>query len=566
MYNAEMPNITSLTQPATQYTAGEEITLTVTAGVSDGGTLMYQWYSSNANDGTGLVQLPGATNPTYTWTSTAAEEGIQYYYVVVTNTNGDPGVTGEQIVSKTSNPVAIDVVVDAEMPVITSQPQSEQCLIGGTVTLTVVADAPTDGGALSYQWYSNSTNSNTGGTEISGEIGASYTPPTTATGTIYYYVEVTNDNPGATGEMIVTATSDAAEVTVASPTLTASSSSLSFASNAGSLPLTVTTNTTWTATASATWITVPPSGSNGTVTVSVAANTGGARSGTITFTYGGTPVVVNVTQAAYTAPATLTASPASLSFGAGAGLQNITVTANTTWTATASAAWINVSPGSGNSNGTVTVSVAANTGGARSGNVTFTYGGSPVVVNVTQAAATYTPPPTPPTPPTPPPVTTHLVTLNFSESAISVPETGTHDVIEGRDFTCTLKHPAGAIPTVQTDRMNGTETPEAVAAPDGSYSFTVPNVREAITVTVTFIAPTGIEGSMGDCAAWCEAGVLYVNTPEPCRIDLYTITGQRAFSAPKPAGEAAFNLTALPRGIYILRSDRGWTRKFRVNY
>jgi hypothetical protein len=219
----------------------------------------------------------------------------------------------------------------------------------------------------------------------------------------------------------------------------------------------------------------------------------------------------------------------------------------------------------------VAVSVPANTGAARSGNITFTYAGGTEVVNVTQAAG-YTPPPTPPTPPptppTPPAETIHRVTLFMSESVISVPEAGAHDVIEGRDFTCTLKHPDGAIPVVQTDRMNGsgTETPEAVAAPDGSYTFTVPDVREAITVTVTFAAPTGIESVMDDRAAWCEAGVLYVHTPEACRIDLYNITGQRVYSAPKHAGEAAFNITALPRGIYILRSDKGWTRKFRINY
>jgi hypothetical protein len=45
-----------------------------------------------------------------------------------------------------------------------------------------------------YQWYSNASNSNTGGTLISGATSASYTPPTSVSnlGTTYYYCVVTN--------------------------------------------------------------------------------------------------------------------------------------------------------------------------------------------------------------------------------------------------------------------------------------------------------------------------------------------------------------------------------------
>lgn len=47
-------------------------------------------------------------------------------------------------------------------------------------------------GTLSYQWYRNNVDSNGGGTAIDGATENSYTPPTTESGTVYYYVVVTN--------------------------------------------------------------------------------------------------------------------------------------------------------------------------------------------------------------------------------------------------------------------------------------------------------------------------------------------------------------------------------------
>lgn len=55
----------------------------------------------------------------------------------------------------------------------------------------LVASA-TGSGTLSYQWYSNTTNSTAGGTPVSGATSASYIPSTSAVGTLYYYVVVTD--------------------------------------------------------------------------------------------------------------------------------------------------------------------------------------------------------------------------------------------------------------------------------------------------------------------------------------------------------------------------------------
>lgn len=65
---------------------------------------------------------------------------------------------------------------------------------------------------LSYQWYSNSTNSNTDGTAIDGATSASYAVSTEHTGTFYYYCIVTatrNDN-----NETASVSSDVATVTV----------------------------------------------------------------------------------------------------------------------------------------------------------------------------------------------------------------------------------------------------------------------------------------------------------------------------------------------------------------
>jgi hypothetical protein len=106
--------------------------------------------------------------------------------------------------------------VNAATPVITAQPQSASYIIDLVATALSVTATTIDGGALTYQWYSNTANSNSGGTAIVGETKASYIPSTKAadTGTLYYYVVVTNTNNSATGTKTATATSIPAEIIV----------------------------------------------------------------------------------------------------------------------------------------------------------------------------------------------------------------------------------------------------------------------------------------------------------------------------------------------------------------
>ena len=109
-----------------------------------------------------------------------------------------------------SDRVALTVTVYAN-PAITTQPaaSSTPCK-GAAVSLSVVA---TGDGTLTYQWFSNTVDSNTGGTAIANTNDRTFTPSTDTAGeTKYYYVKVTSDT-GCTA-----AVSNTAKVVVKQPT------------------------------------------------------------------------------------------------------------------------------------------------------------------------------------------------------------------------------------------------------------------------------------------------------------------------------------------------------------
>ena len=83
---------------------------------------------------------------------------------------------------------------DKPTPVITinTQPTANTEVTAGSISASLsVAASVTEGATLTYHWYSNTTNSNTSGIEISGAITANYDIPTNlAAGTYYYFCEV----------------------------------------------------------------------------------------------------------------------------------------------------------------------------------------------------------------------------------------------------------------------------------------------------------------------------------------------------------------------------------------
>ena len=105
--------------------------------------------------------------------------------------------------------------VNAQNPVITSQLVSVTVIFNASYSLSLAANV-SDGGTLSYRWYSTTSVSNSGGTLINGITSSAYSPPTDTAGTYYYFVEITNtifDN-GDGGNKTATIRSNAVIFTV----------------------------------------------------------------------------------------------------------------------------------------------------------------------------------------------------------------------------------------------------------------------------------------------------------------------------------------------------------------
>lgn len=213
----------------------ETFTITVTVGVTDGGQLSYQWYlnTSAANSGGTTV---GTNSPTLTLAKANYTANNEYYfYVVVTNTINDS--LGNKKATTTSNAITVIVIgndvmvtvigndgppgsVNAEHPDISVQPAATtnwDVSADAAKTLTVTANVA-DGGTLSYQWYSNASAANSGGTALGTNSAALSLAKAnyTTNDSYYFYVVITNtitDN-GDGGNKTASVTSSVATVTV----------------------------------------------------------------------------------------------------------------------------------------------------------------------------------------------------------------------------------------------------------------------------------------------------------------------------------------------------------------
>jgi plastocyanin len=181
-----VPVITINTQPQTStiVTVGNiSSSLSVSAGVTLGATLNYQWYFNTTDSNSGGTLIASATNSNFTIPTTLTT-GTYYYYCVVSAVGAVP---------VTSN-VATVTVTGTSTPVITivTEPQVNTSFTVGSISGSLsVSAGVTQGATLNYQWYSNTITINSGGTAISGATNSSFTIPTTlSTGTYYYYCVV----------------------------------------------------------------------------------------------------------------------------------------------------------------------------------------------------------------------------------------------------------------------------------------------------------------------------------------------------------------------------------------
>ena len=219
--------------------------------------------------------VAGGGNTTNTYYILTATDAVPDY----TGQTGTPTRAGytfgkwEEVTVNEGSTTTKNVYTDADSwsfasPTVTVSPASANTYVGGSaVTLTAKVSEPVDGFTYSYQWYSNTSNSNAGGTAISNATSATYSSPNiTAVGTTYYYCVVTVKN----GSDTASATTAVVPVTVAKQAGSVTISNNKTAATYGDKPFTF----TYTANKAATVTSSNPSvatvqDNKGTVTVTI---------------------------------------------------------------------------------------------------------------------------------------------------------------------------------------------------------------------------------------------------------------------------------------------------------
>ena len=154
---------------------------------------------------------------------TTIKEGVNVIVIVLREISStgedesDSPASGENQAPDPSTPAEPPAIVNAETPVITQQPHGKsQTFEPNTATSVTtpleIAATIGDGGTLTYQWYSNTSNSTSGGTLINGATNKTYTASTEAKTTTYFYCVVTNTNNAVNGTKTASATSNIATV------------------------------------------------------------------------------------------------------------------------------------------------------------------------------------------------------------------------------------------------------------------------------------------------------------------------------------------------------------------
>lgn len=172
------------TQPSnTTKCIGETATFSVAATSS--ATLNYQWYKGSVAIGNEV----GTNSNSYTTPAVGAVDNGTNYYVVVSG-GCSPSVTSSPGKLTVKDPTVITNYYINGTEVTTNKTIA---IVYGCrqPILNIAATGP--GIALTYQWFSNTTNSNVGGTKITNEQLSSFTiPKAFSVGNHYYYVEVTS--------------------------------------------------------------------------------------------------------------------------------------------------------------------------------------------------------------------------------------------------------------------------------------------------------------------------------------------------------------------------------------
>mgnify|MGYP000259348022 CR=1 FL=1 len=148
------------------------------------GTPLYQWFSNTSNNNATGAPIPNETASAFNPPTNTI--GEIFYYVEVSFTSGSCA----EIASDTAS-----VNVVPQIMVDTANDFQTICIGGNADEFAVTYTNGT--GNPSYQWFSNTTNTSSGGNPINGQTTSTHTPNTfTTVGDFYYYAEVYLDGAG----------------------------------------------------------------------------------------------------------------------------------------------------------------------------------------------------------------------------------------------------------------------------------------------------------------------------------------------------------------------------------
>ena len=147
------------------------------------GNYKYQWYENTVNDNSTGKAVPGAVNNIFT--PSTALSGTMYYYCVISQENG----VNCAVTSSTAT------VIVNQIPVITRSPASKSLCMGDKPDSLYVLYSYGVGNPT-YQWYSNTVNSNTNGSIIANATNSSYYPIAELISKTYYYCELSFSTGG----------------------------------------------------------------------------------------------------------------------------------------------------------------------------------------------------------------------------------------------------------------------------------------------------------------------------------------------------------------------------------
>ena len=166
----------------------------VTYGGTNGGNPDDMWvlYSTNSGSTYSVAghtsSVSSGTNITFTSTISSAQYAVVFKRSAAFGIKSNPTITFYEGATQPT----------CTAPSITAQPTGGNYNKNAAATLSVTAS----GTSLTYQWYSNTTNSTTGATIINGATSSSYSPSTATGGTKYYYCIVSSSTCTTTSNIV----------------------------------------------------------------------------------------------------------------------------------------------------------------------------------------------------------------------------------------------------------------------------------------------------------------------------------------------------------------------------